>query len=125
MPFFSVFKYLASGSMAVSSRLLILWVGVEIFGFSEIKSSIVGAIASILLNYYLQHQYVFNKTGRHYTHFTRFISVVILMQILNVSLFSLIINYTTIYYLLAQAIVIGILFFFNYFINSKFTFNSN
>jgi putative flippase GtrA len=85
----------------------------------------------------MQHRFVFKKSGGHaiffqryvfvtsimqIIFFRRYVFVTLIMQIINMIMFWGLVTYTSIHYLLAQIIVIGLVFICNYIINSTYTF---
>jgi putative flippase GtrA len=117
-------KYILTGSCAALTQLIILWLGVSIFGLPEILSSGGAFFVAIIVNYTLQHKIVFNKNGDHHIFFKRYFFLTLIMQMVNIGLFWVFINLIGIQYLIAQVIVIGIIFMCNYFINSQYTFKN-
>ena len=115
-------KYIVSGSLAVLTTLIILWIGVELLSLPKLFSSFAGFCIGSILNYSIQHRFVFKKSGGHTTFLRRYVFVTSIMQIVNMIMFWGLISYTSIQYILAQIIVIGFVFICNYTINSTYTF---
>ncbi len=115
-------KYVISGSLSVLTLLIILWIGVEFLSLPKTLSSFIGFCIGSIINYSLQHRFVFKKSGDHGVFFKRYVLVTSIMQIVNVVIFWGFVTYTSIQYILAQAIVIGFVFICNYIINSTYTF---
>ncbi len=115
-------KYVISGSLSVLTLLIILWIGVEFLSLPKTLSSFIGFCVASIINYSLQHRFVFKKSGDHGVFFKRYVLVTSIMQIVNVVMFWGLITYTSIQYILAQIIVIGFVFICNYIINSTYTF---
>jgi len=115
-------KYVISGSLSVLTLLIILWIGVEFLSLPKTLSSFIGFCIGSIINYSLQHRFVFKKSGDHGVFFKRYVLVTSIMQIVNVVMFWGLITYTSIQYILAQTIVIGFVFICNYIINSTYTF---
>ena len=115
-------KYVISGSLSALTLLIILWIGVEFLSLPKTLSSFIGFCIGSIINYSLQHRFVFKKSGDHGVFFKRYVLVTSIMQIVNVAMFWGLITYTSIQYILAQIIVIGFVFICNYIINSTYTF---
>lgn len=115
-------KYVISGSLSVLTCLILLWTGVEILSLPKTLSSFIGFCIGSILNYSIQHRFVFKKSGGHAVFFKRYVFVTSIMQIINMAMFWGLITYTSIQYILAQILVIGFVFICNYIINSTYTF---
>ena len=115
-------KYVISGGLSALTWLILLWIGVEFLSLPKTLSSFMGFCVGSIVNYNLQHKYVFKKYGNHGLFLKRYIIVTSIMQIVNVVMFWGFITYTSIQYILAQVIVIGFIFLCNYIINSTYTF---
>ncbi len=115
-------KYVISGSLSALTWLIILWAGVELLSLPKTLSSFIGFCIGSIINYSLQHRFVFKKSGDHGVFFKRYVVVTLIMQIVNIVMFWGLITYTSIHYILAQIIVIGFVFICNYIINSTYTF---
>ena len=115
-------KYVISGSLSALTCLILLWIGVELLFLPKTLSSFIGFCIGSILNYSMQHRFVFKKSGGHTIFFRRYVFVTSIMQIINMTMFWGLVTYTSIHYLLAQIIVIGLVFICNYIINSTYTF---
>lgn len=115
-------KYVISGSLSVLTCLILLWIGVELVSLPKTLSSFIGFFVGSIVNYSLQHKYVFKKFGNHGLFLRRYVVVTSIMQAINMVLFWGLITYTSIQYILAQVLVIGFIFLCNYIINSTYTF---
>jgi len=115
-------KYVISGGLSALTWLILLWIGVELLALPKTLSSFIGFCVASIINYSLQHRLVFKKSGDHGLFFKRYVLVTSIMQIVNIAMFWGLVTYTSIQYILAQAIVIGFVFICNYIINSTYTF---
>lgn len=115
-------KYVVSGSLSALTCLILLWIGVELLSLPKTLSSFVSFCIGSILNYNLQHRFVFMKNGGHAVFFKRYVFVTLTMLIVNMIMFWGFISYTSIQYIIAQTIVIGFVFICNYIINSTYTF---
>lgn len=115
-------KYVVSGGLSALICLIILWIGVEFLSLPKTLSSIISFCIASILNYSIQHRFVFMKTGGHSIFFKRYVLVTSIMQAINMAMFWGLVTHTNIQYILAQTIVIGFIFICNYIINSTYTF---
>jgi len=115
-------KYFISGGLSALTTLILLWIGVELLSLPKTFSSVIGFCIGSILNYSMQHRFVFKKSGGHAIFFKRYVLVTSIMQIINLTMFWGLVSYTSIQYILAQIIVIGFVFICNYIINSTYTF---
>ena len=115
-------KYVICGGSSALLCLVLLWIGVELLSFPKTFSSIVGFCIASILNYSMQHKFVYKKSGGHAIFFKRYVLVTSIMQVINMIMFWGLINHINIHYVLTQIIVIGFIFICNYIINSTFTF---
>ena len=116
------FKYFVSGGFAACVWLFTLWFLVSQFGLLEELASFLGLLLATVINYNLQHKYVFKVEGKHRIYFKRFLIINIITQILNMILFWISINILDIQYLIAQTIIIGLIFILNFLLNKLYTF---
>lgn len=115
-------KYVISGSLSVLICLILLWTGVEILSLPKTLSSFISFCIGSILNYSIQHRFVFKKSGEHAVFFKRYVFVTSIMQIINMTMFWGFVTYTSIQYILAQILVFGFVFVCNYTVNSTYTF---
>ncbi|HHL18405.1 MAG TPA: GtrA family protein [Thiothrix sp.] len=117
----TLIKYIISGSIAVSTRLVFLAVMVEIMHMPEIVASNLSFCVSVSINYLLQHRFVYKCEGKHSKHASRFIMVALTGLLINYIVFSYLLTVID-FYLLAQLITIILVFAFNFIVNTTFTF---
>ena len=115
-------KYVFCGGLSALTWLIVLWIGVELLSLPKTLSSFIGFCVASIINYSLQHRVVYKKSGGHGLFFKRYVLVTSIMQIVNIAMFWGLITYTSIQYILAQVLVIGLVFICNYIINSIYTF---
>jgi putative flippase GtrA len=115
-------KYVICGGLSALTHLILLWIGVELLALPKTLSSFIGFCVGSIINYSLQHRVVFKKSGGHDLFFKRYVLVTSIMQIVNITMFWGLVTYTSIQYILAQVLVIGLVFICNYIINSIYTF---
>jgi putative flippase GtrA len=115
-------KYVICGGLSALTWLIVLWIGVELLVLPKTLSSFIGFCVGSIINYSLQHRVVYKKSGGHDLFFKRYVLVTSIMQIVNITTFWGLVTYTSIQYILAQVLVIGLVFICNYIINSIYTF---
>ncbi|WPL17691.1 GtrA-like protein [Thiorhodovibrio winogradskyi] len=115
-------RYVLSGSTALGVHLAVLAVLVEFFALNETLASGVGFLFAILVNYSIQHQWVFQASGQHGRHFPRYLLITFMTFALNLLLFWLAVNVLNFWYPIAQILTTGIIFMLNFFLNRQFTF---
>ena len=115
-------KYVISGSLSTLTCLILLWIGVELLSLPKTLSSFIGFCVGSIINYSLQHRFVYKKSGNHGVFLKRYVLVTSIMQIVNIAMFWGLVTYSNIQYIFAQVIVIGFVFICNYIINSTYTF---
>lgn len=115
-------KYVVSGLLALSGHLLVLTLLVEGWAMNVTLATSLGFCVGLLVNYIIQHQWVFRVDGAHRTLFTRFVSVTLLTFALNILLFRLAYERFGLSYLLAQVTATGVIFIANFVINVRYTF---
>ena len=115
-------KYVISGSLSALTCLILLWIGVELLSLPKTLSSLIGFCVGSIINYSLQHRFVYKKSGDHGVFFKRYVLVTSIMQIVNMVMFWGLVTYSNIQYIFVQVIVIGFIFICNYIINSTYTF---
>lgn len=115
-------KYFLAGGFAASVWVFVLWLCVSQFKLPEELSSFIGFTFAVIVNYKLQHKYVFQMEGNHFNLFKKFVVVNIFTQVLNIIIYWYLINVLSIQYIIAQIFVIGLIFVINFLINRNYTF---
>lgn len=116
-------RYAVAGGTSVVTHLIVLILLVEAFAVEKGIASTIGFLTAIPVNYALQHRFVFDRTGRHWRFFSRYVAVTLAALGLNAALFLLGINVLGFHYLPTQIVVIGLIFVLNFHVNRAFTFN--
>jgi putative flippase GtrA len=116
------FKYFTSGIVATVSHFIILIILVEIFYTDPLIASISGFIVTIFVNYLFQYHWTFRCSGPYTLIFVRYLTVTLLMLVLNTVLFWIISKNFSIPYTVVQAIVTFVVFLCNFTINKRYTF---
>ena len=117
-------RYFISGSTALIVHVAVLALLVELFAFNETVASGIGFVVAVLVNYTIQHTWVFEAEGNHGEHFPRYLLVTLITFSLNLGLFWMAVNVVEIWYPLAQVLTTGIIFILNFLINRQFTFKA-
>lgn len=115
-------RYAISGGSAALAHLAVLILLVEEFGSNPTLSSAIGFCVAIAVNYTLQYYWTFRADGSHGSTFARYVSVTLLMLVVNTGLFWFINTRIGLGYVIAQAIAILFVFTINFEINRRFTF---
>jgi putative flippase GtrA len=117
-------RYGIAGGAAVGVHLTVLVVLVELAGGPAVIASVVGFACATLVNYALQHRFVFSRSSGHCLYFPRYIAVTLTTMTLNTLLFCSLSSGLGVFYLTSQVITIGIVMPVNFAINRGFTFAS-
>jgi putative flippase GtrA len=117
-----LWRYVVSGGTAVLVHMLLLFGMVEFLGVQKVFASAVGFAVGSLVNYLLQYHFVFRATCSHFHASFKYIVVTSAMLGVNSMLFWLLINTFSLWYMLAQAMTISIIFALNFLLNRSFTF---
>ena len=117
-------RYAISGGVAVASRFVVLIVLVEAWSIRPIFASFVGFLVSIAINYSLQYYWTFRSDREHSSALPRYIAVTFTMAVVNLLVFWVCNEKLMIHYVLSQIIATGIVFVFNFAINSIYTFEA-
>lgn len=117
-----VVRYGLSGTAAAVTLLAVLTLLVEVFGIMETLASAIGFACAVVVNYTLQHRFVFARARGHTLYFPRYLAVTMGTLALNTALFWVLSSGLGIFYLASQAITIGVIVPINFAINRSFTF---
>jgi putative flippase GtrA len=115
-------RYVLSGGAAVATHLAVLVILIELAGSPPTLASLVGFVCATVVNYTLQHRFVFSRSRGHGSYFPRYLAVTLGTMTLNTLLFWTLSSGLGIYYLASQMITIGIIVPINFTINRSFTF---
>jgi putative flippase GtrA len=116
-------KYSIAGFAAAATHLAVLAGLVQLMQAPKPMASAIGFCCAIPVNYLIQHRFVFGRTGGHVVYFVRYIAVTLALLAVNVVIFSIFTQIFGIFYILAQILVIGIVFVLNFLVNRTFTFS--
>lgn len=114
--------YGMAGSVAVVTHIAVLTILAELAGMPKTVASGIGFCCAIPVNYTLQHRFVFASNTPHHKAFVRYLATTFGALALNVALFHALLKTMSIHYVLAQLIVIGVVFVVNFTVNRAYTF---
>ena len=118
-------RYGLSGSAAALTHLAILALLVELAASPPVLASVAGFAGATVVNYTLQHRFVFGRSSGHGWYFPRYVAVTMLTMGLNTLLFWFLTAAVGVYYLASQLITIGLIVPLNFVVNRNFTFAVN
>jgi putative flippase GtrA len=118
-------RYGLSGSAAALAQLAILALLVELAATPPVLASVTAFAGATVINYTLQHRFVFGRSSGHGWYFPRYVAVTLLTMGLNTLLFWFLTEAVGIYYLVSQLITIGLIVPVNFLANRNFTFAVN
>lgn len=117
----TLIKYIISGSIAVLTLFFVLTFMVEVLYMPKIFASNVSFAIAAIINYLLQHKFVYKCEGKHVKHASRFVIVTLMGLFINVMVFSQLLDVIDSYQF-SQLITIIIVFVFSFVVNTTFTF---
>jgi len=115
-------RYGLSGGAAVATHLALLVILIELAGSPPVLASVLGFAGATLVNYTLQHRFVFARSRGHGAYVPRYLAVTSGTMLLNTLLFWTLSNDLGIDYLASQALTIGVIVPINFALNRTFTF---
>ena len=115
-------RYGISGSLAAATLLVVLTALVELARVPETLASAGGFACAVIVNYTLQHGFVFGRSRGHGLYFPRYLAVTMVTMALNTALFWALSSGLGMFYLASQVITIGIIVPINFVIHRSFTF---
>lgn len=109
-------KFLVTGVIMTVVNLGLLYLCTDIIGLWYMVSLYVSFAITVILNFIVQKYWTFHDAPRHSTgrRFGLFVLNAIVYLALNSLVLYLLVEYVHMWYLLAQAITIGILMIMNY-----------
>ena len=119
-----LFKFGLVGLSGMAIDFSVTWLCKEKLGFNKYLSNSLGFCLAVTSNFLLNRYWTFESSTQPFTaQFGRFILVSLSgLAINNLLLYLLVKKLRSNFYLL-KLIVIGLVFFWNYFVNFLFTFN--
>lgn len=118
-----LFKFGAVGGIGLLIDFSITWLCKEKFLWNKYISSSIGFVFAVTNNYLLNRQFTFRSQDTHITlQFSKFFLVSITGLLLSNGLLFFFQKYTQLNFYLCKIAVILLLFGFNFWVNSIFTF---
>lgn len=117
-------KFALVGLSGLFINEVLLYLLTEFAGLYFVVSGIAAVEASIITNFMLNEKWTFkdaSKTGKSSKRFAKYNSFSLAGLAINVALLFCFTNIFGIYYLVSNALAIVAVFFWNYFVNRKFT----
>lgn len=115
-----IVRYALAGGTAAATHIVLLAVFVEMFGIAQIAASVTAFCIAHALNYLMQYHLTFRANTPHTSAATRFMAVTAVTFTLNAALFTVL--SMGLYYVLAQAVTLAVIFVVNFVLNRRFTF---
>jgi len=115
-------RYVVAGSLAFATHLAVLEALMRLAGTVPWLATTVGFVLACVVNYSLQHAWVFRSARPHLAAGPRYIAVTLVMLGVNAALFSLLHGRAGLPPALAQALTTGGVFVLNFLCNRRFTF---
>ena len=110
------------GIIGTLAHYLILIGLVEIFYAKAVLGSAMGFSVGAMVNYFLNYYVTFKSTKSHREAMIKFFTVGVIGLMLNTLMMALAIEVFALYYLLAQVISTGLVLFWNFIGNQRWTF---
>ena len=117
-------RFFISGSTALAVHLAVLALLVELHATNETLASGIGFLVAVVVNYTIQHRWVFEAEGNHSAHLPRYLLVTFITFAANLGLFWVALNLVGLWYPVAQVLTTGFIFILNFILNRQFTFKS-
>ena len=123
-PFSTIFKYGLVGVMGMGLDFFITWLCKEQIKLNKYFSNSMGFIAAVINNFLLNRYWTFSQTHVDaLPQFSKFAIIAIGGLVINNSLLYVLINRSKLNFYYCKLFVIGIVFFWNFFMNQFFTFS--
>lgn len=115
-------RYGVSGGTAVTAHLAVLYLLVDYGGMHPVLATTFAFSVSTPINFLLQQHFVFNAPSHRMRRLMRYIGVTAFSAMLNAVLFWILLEVTTIPYLIVQIGVLAVIAIFNFVANKLYTF---
>lgn len=123
-----IYKFLKFGIVGFSGLIVdfsFTWLCKEKFRINKYVSNSIGFVLGVINNFYWNKNYTFNDYDSEYgIQFFRFLLVALVGFLLNNFLLYLLQKKTSLNFYVSKAIVTIVVFFWNFFANSLYTFNN-
>ena len=117
-------KFAAVGLSGLFVNEILLFVLTEFAGLYFVLSGIIAVEISIITNFVLNERWTFGDMVKREglrKRFVKYNSISLTGMVINVALLFCFTNFLGIYYLVSNAMAIIVVFFWNYFVNRRFT----
>lgn len=118
-------SFLAVGVICTAFQYALLILLVQAGGANPTLASSIGFAVSSVLNYALNYRFTYRATSAHATSFPRFAVVAMAGLGLNASIVYAGTEVVEVHYLLAQVAATGLVLFWNFFLNLKWSFSKS
>ncbi|AWI78360.1 polysaccharide biosynthesis protein GtrA [Parazoarcus communis] len=115
-------RFAAVGLVGTAAHYALLLVLVEMGGAPPISGSVAGFLLGAMVNYAINHRFVFRSGRAHAEALPRFMTVAGVGLCWNALLMYLLTNLMGLHYLLAQVLTTGLLLVWHYVGNAVWTF---
>lgn len=122
----TIFRFLKFGIVGLSGMVVdfsVTWLCKEKLKWNKYLSNSIGFTLAVINNYILNRTWTFQNTSAVTPQFLRFLLVSLAGLAINNLLLYIFVKKTNRNFYMLKLVVIGIVFFWNYFINLLFTFN--
>lgn len=123
LPYARLLKFGVVGISGMLIDFLATWCCKEKLKWNKYISNSVGFSLAVINNFILNRSWTFENTDPPAPQFFRFVLVALAGLLINNLLLYLLIKKTGRNFYMLKLLVIGIVFFWNYFVNLFFTFN--
>ncbi len=121
--FQEVIKYMVVGGIGTLIDFGLLYVLVEFAGVWYLLAAILSFVAAVINNYILNKVWTFqDKSNQFAKQFVQFLIVSIVGLSLNTAILYGLVEFAGVWYLLAKALAIIVVLFWNFFTNKYWTF---
>lgn len=111
------------GALGAAVLFVLLILLVEFGGIDAVSASITGYLLGAAISYSLNHRYTFRSDKRHREALPQFIVIALIGTGLNAALMQVCVHNLGMHYIVAQAAVIVVVFFWNFLANRFWTFS--
>ncbi|MCK9261126.1 MAG: GtrA family protein [Azoarcus sp.] len=118
-------RFAAVGLVGTIAHYALLLALVEIGGAPPLAGSVAGFVLGAMVNYAINHRFVFRSARAHSEALPRFMTVAGVGLCWNALLMYVLVDLAGLYYLLAQVLTTGLLLLWHYVGNAVWTFRQD
>ena len=116
-------KFGVVGLSGVGIDFFVTWLCKEKIGLNKYVSNGLGFSCAVINNFLLNRYWTFEAANQNFTEqFLKFAIIAVLGLAINTILLFLILKFFKINFYIAKLLVIGLVFFWNFYMNTLFTF---